>query len=196
MCGFLWGLIFYLKAVVIISALMLDSRESKVTLLSTYKERWEPLSPSYLLQSVNQKQTIQFSVPTFHLCSSVTARFLPASVPSGTWRSHAAAWRGRSRKKCSSDQSTASHHIYKTRKRKYNTSVLAINSNRSKLWADSSNMDSPFILIQHQVSKNVFAHGVEGLDDFERLGIRESFCTEKSQLYIQLTVSQQQWPKK
>lgn len=31
--------ILYLKAVVIISALMLDSRESKVTLLSTCRER-------------------------------------------------------------------------------------------------------------------------------------------------------------
>lgn len=32
-------IMFYLKAVVIISALILDSNESKVTLLSTYSEK-------------------------------------------------------------------------------------------------------------------------------------------------------------
>lgn len=39
--------------------------------------------------------------------------------------------------------------------------------------------DLPFVLIQHQVAKNVFAHSVEGLNDFERLSMREFFCTEK-----------------
>lgn len=38
-------------------------------------------------------------------------------------------------------------------------------------------MDLPFILIQHQVAENVFADSVEGFDDFERLGVRELFCT-------------------
>lgn len=53
-------------------------------------------------------------------------------------------------------------------------------------------MDSPSILIQHQVAENVFAHSVEGLDDFERLSMRESFCMEKSQRHIQFTWPQQQ----
>lgn len=61
----------YLKAVVIISALMLDSRESKVMLLSTYKEKrtMRTTDSVYLLQFVEQKKrkkrkkNIQFSFP-------------------------------------------------------------------------------------------------------------------------------------
>lgn len=53
------------------------------------------------------------------------------------------------------------------------------------LGSHSINMDSPFKLFERQAAENVFAHDVERLDDFESLGERKPFCTEKSSLHIQ-----------
>lgn len=136
-----------------------------------------PISRSYS----GENKPASFLVP-LHLYLCFSAGFLPASVLSGTLLSHAAVWRGRSRRKCSSNPSAVSHHTCKTGKRKgkwYPASISATNAHHRKFSPNSTNIDLPFILIQHQVAKNVFAHGVEGLNDFEMLGMGEFFCMEK-----------------
>lgn len=112
MCGFIFWF-SNLRAVVIISALMLDSSESKVTLLSTYKDRRQ-MRTTLISSSWSIKNKPSCFLSHFHLYWSFSAWVLPASVPSGTLRSHAVAWRGRSRRKCSSNQWAVSHHTYKT----------------------------------------------------------------------------------
>lgn len=132
-----------------------------------------PISRSYS----GDHKPASFLVP-LHLYLCFSAGFLPASVLSGTLLSHAAVWRGRSRRKCSSNPSAVSHHTCKTGKW-YPASISATNAHHRKFSPNSTNIDLPFILIQHQVAKNVFAHGVEGLNDFEMLGMGEFFCMEK-----------------
>lgn len=69
---------FYLKAVVIISALILDSNESKVTLLSTYRDRRSIIlnAPFYIKHHVYCFHLLPYIIFYYHKIKTISCKCL------------------------------------------------------------------------------------------------------------------------
>lgn len=111
---------FYLKAVVMISALTLDSKESNVTLLSTWGDNKMDKDWAlhlhlhlYVIFTIYQQFTTLYTAFT-DLIYKYTHIHKPVFVLSEKEPSRATVWRCRCHRKCSLKQSTPCRHIYNT----------------------------------------------------------------------------------